>query len=57
MMFVQILFICIYSYQITHISLFTGILQAEKEKMLHTEYGHYADLFGISPSHSPRIAK
>ena len=32
MMFVQILFICIYSYQITHISLFTGILQAEKEK-------------------------
>ena len=58
MMFVQNLFICIYSYKITHISLLAGILQAEKEKkMLHIEYGHYADLFGISPSHSPRIAK
>lgn len=36
MMFVQNLFICIYSYKITHISLLAGILQAEKEKKCFT---------------------
>lgn len=40
-MVVQNLFICIYSYKITHISLFAGILQAEKRK----NASHWYEIF------------